>query len=190
MLDRHHTTTFAKRTPWTLFLSWFVLFWPKTLQDGRQWKFLLAVSARATKSSWCVMRFTCTSWGRCNATLQNLVATIGNILASEDAPGLAILFFRRLPHLGHIATIRHQAVQLSLVFMCSINQLSPGAYFLRRDFFPSIVAVRLPPALSYGTKTSVLFISSSNHPIQTNSLLKLPSCCRCWQTITSPMPPG
>jgi hypothetical protein len=27
--------------------------------------------------------------------------------------------------------------------MCSIGQLSPGAYFLRRDFFPSIVSVRL-----------------------------------------------
>lgn len=27
--------------------------------------------------------------------------------------------------------------------MCSIGQLSTGAYFLRRDFFPSIVSVRL-----------------------------------------------
>jgi hypothetical protein len=41
------------------------------------------------------------------------------------------------------AHLRHRALQLALIFMCSIGQLSPGAYFLRRDFFPSIASVRL-----------------------------------------------
>ncbi|KZT30822.1 hypothetical protein NEOLEDRAFT_1053272, partial [Neolentinus lepideus HHB14362 ss-1] len=36
------------------------------------------------------------------------------------------------------ASLRHQALQLAIIFMCSIGQLSPGAYFLRRDLFPSI----------------------------------------------------
>ena len=38
--------------------------------------------------------------------------------------------------------IRHQALQLALVFMCGVGQLSPGAYFLRKDLFPSLVLVR------------------------------------------------
>jgi len=36
---------------------------------------------------------------------------------------------------------RHQALQLALVFVCGVNQLSPGAYFLRRDLFPGMVSV-------------------------------------------------
>ena len=27
--------------------------------------------------------------------------------------------------------------------MCGVNQLSPGAYLLRKDLFPAIIAVRL-----------------------------------------------
>lgn len=38
--------------------------------------------------------------------------------------------------------IRHQALQAALIYMCGIGQLSPGAYFLRRDLFPSIAVVR------------------------------------------------
>lgn len=34
-------------------------------------------------------------------------------------------------------------LQLAIVFMCGVNQLSPGAYLLRKDLFPAIVAVRL-----------------------------------------------
>jgi hypothetical protein len=41
-----------------------------------------------------------------------------------------------------IATVRHQALQLALIFMCGVGQLSPGAYFLRVDLFPSLVLVR------------------------------------------------
>jgi hypothetical protein len=40
-----------------------------------------------------------------------------------------------------VVHLRHQAMQLALTFMCGISQLSPGAYFLRRDLFPAIAAV-------------------------------------------------
>lgn len=42
------------------------------------------------------------------------------------------------------ATIRHQVLQVALIYMCGVAQLSPGAYFLRRDLFPAIVTVRSP----------------------------------------------
>jgi hypothetical protein len=32
-------------------------------------------------------------------------------------------------------------LQLAIVFMCGINQLSPGAYLLRGDLFPTIISV-------------------------------------------------
>jgi hypothetical protein len=32
-------------------------------------------------------------------------------------------------------------LQLANVFMCGIGQMSPGAYLLQRDLFPSIVEV-------------------------------------------------
>lgn len=38
-------------------------------------------------------------------------------------------------------SLRHQVLQLAIVFTCSINQLSPGAYLLRRDLFPAIAKV-------------------------------------------------
>ena len=34
-------------------------------------------------------------------------------------------------------------LQLAIVFMCGVNQLSPGAYLLRKDLSLAIVAVRL-----------------------------------------------
>lgn len=40
-----------------------------------------------------------------------------------------------------LESLRHQVLQLAIVFTCSIGQLSPGAYLLRRDLFPSIVKV-------------------------------------------------
>ena len=34
---------------------------------------------------------------------------------------------------------RHRTLQLTLIFICGIKQLSPGAYLLRRDFYPPLV---------------------------------------------------
>lgn len=42
-----------------------------------------------------------------------------------------------------LEALRHQVLQLAVVFMCSISQLSPGAYFLRRDLFPCIAKVQI-----------------------------------------------
>ncbi|EIM92219.1 uncharacterized protein STEHIDRAFT_70825 [Stereum hirsutum FP-91666 SS1] len=58
------------------------------------------------------------------------VTTIDQILGDTTAP----------------ADIRHQVLQLAIIFMCGVNQLSPGAYFLRIDLFPSTVSVVLDPA--------------------------------------------
>lgn len=44
-----------------------------------------------------------------------------------------------------VASLRHQVLQVSLTYMCGVGQLSTGAYFLRRDFFPAIAAVRVCP---------------------------------------------
>jgi hypothetical protein len=42
-----------------------------------------------------------------------------------------------------LGSLRHQVLQLAVVFTCSIGQLSPGAYLLRRDLFPAIVKVQI-----------------------------------------------
>ncbi|KAI0734702.1 hypothetical protein C8Q72DRAFT_770467 [Fomitopsis betulina] len=41
--------------------------------------------------------------------------------------------------------LRHQVLQLAVIMMSGISQLSPGAYFLRRDLFPSIVTIITSP---------------------------------------------
>lgn len=40
--------------------------------------------------------------------------------------------------------LRHKILQLALTFMCAIAQLSPGAYFLQKDLYPSLVSVCCP----------------------------------------------
>lgn len=42
-----------------------------------------------------------------------------------------------------LVDLRHEVLQLAIVFMCGVNQLSPGAYLLRKDLSLAIVAVRL-----------------------------------------------
>ncbi|KAH9982834.1 hypothetical protein BGW80DRAFT_47909 [Lactifluus volemus] len=37
--------------------------------------------------------------------------------------------------------LRHEVLQLAIVFLCGINQLSPGAYLLRDDLFPAIISI-------------------------------------------------
>ncbi|KZT02439.1 DUF1741-domain-containing protein [Laetiporus sulphureus 93-53] len=38
-------------------------------------------------------------------------------------------------------SLKHQVLQLAVIFVSGISQLSPGAYFLRRDLFPCIVTI-------------------------------------------------
>jgi len=70
---------------------------------------------------------------------------VNDILADEAASGMPIAtskslfcYLLRNP----TASVRHLGLQSALVYMCSIGQLSPGAYFLRRNLFTSIVDVR------------------------------------------------
>ena len=42
---------------------------------------------------------------------------------------------------ARLASFRHQVLQLAVIFVCGVTQLSVGAYFLRRDLFPCIEAV-------------------------------------------------
>lgn len=44
-----------------------------------------------------------------------------------------------------VVDLKHQVLQLAVVFSCSISQLSPGAFLLRRDLFPAITSVRTTP---------------------------------------------
>ena len=39
------------------------------------------------------------------------------------------------------AVLRHRCLQAAVIYMCSIGQLSPGAYFLRQDLFGPIATV-------------------------------------------------
>jgi len=53
-----------------------------------------------------------------------------------------VLFFSLSIADNSSANIRHQVLQLALTYICGVSQLSTGAYFLRRDFFPPIISVR------------------------------------------------
>ena len=57
---------------------------------------------------------------------QELISTIAGCICDGAAtPGL-----------------KHAALQLALVLVAGLAQLSPGAYFLRTDLFPAVVDVR------------------------------------------------
>ncbi|KAJ7808228.1 hypothetical protein B0H14DRAFT_2870596 [Mycena olivaceomarginata] len=50
-------------------------------------------------------------------------------------------------------------LDLALIFMCGVGQLSPGAYFLRRDLFPSIVTFIKAPETEVFTFEAILLLS-------------------------------
>ncbi|KAH9836940.1 uncharacterized protein C8Q71DRAFT_796412 [Rhodofomes roseus] len=61
------------------------------------------------------------------------------------------------------APIRHQVLQLAVIFVSGISQLSPGAYFLRRDLFPCIVTIITSPETEQFTfEASVLLALLAN----------------------------
>ncbi|KAJ7597517.1 hypothetical protein C8J56DRAFT_321871 [Mycena floridula] len=55
-------------------------------------------------------------------------------------------------------SIRHQTIQLAVIFMCGVAQMSPGAYFLRRDLFPSIAAFIKSPDTERYTFEAILLL--------------------------------
>ncbi len=57
------------------------------------------------------------------------------------------------------ASNRHRALQLALIFMCSVNNLSPGAYFLRKDIFPALVIFIKSPGTGKFTFEALLLLA-------------------------------
>ncbi|KAJ7631175.1 hypothetical protein FB45DRAFT_917728 [Roridomyces roridus] len=78
-----------------------------------------------------------------DAVFTNFTALINESLANEDIP----------------VDIRHQVLQLALIFMCGVGQLSPGAYFLRRDLYPSIVSFIKAPETEIYTFEAILLLA-------------------------------
>ncbi|KAK0233651.1 hypothetical protein IW262DRAFT_1452216 [Armillaria fumosa] len=94
-------------------------------------------------SGWEVMEVFAGGVGNSDAFFMDLVAVIDDSLANASRS----------------ATTRHQILQLGLIFMCGISQLSPGAYFLRRNLFPSIVAFIKGSDTEQYTFEAVLFLA-------------------------------
>lgn len=61
------------------------------------------------------------------------------------------------------ASNRHLALQLALIFCSGVGQLSPGAYLLRKNLYPSIVCVSLSPSLAHGTFNVTLVYEITKH---------------------------
>jgi hypothetical protein len=62
-----------------------------------------------------------------------------------------------------LEALRHQVLQLAVVFTCSISQLSPGAYFLRRDLFPCIAKVQITISLSFDSLQRMMLLVTGHH---------------------------
>ncbi|KAI8990450.1 hypothetical protein BD414DRAFT_413658 [Trametes punicea] len=57
------------------------------------------------------------------------------------------------------AGLRHQVLQMAVIFVCGISQLSPGAYFLRHDLGPCIVTTITSPDTEQFTFEAVLLLA-------------------------------
>ncbi|KAJ7110039.1 hypothetical protein C8R44DRAFT_678676 [Mycena epipterygia] len=96
-----------------------------------------------TPTGWEVMEIMAGGVNQSDAIFTNLTGIINDSLPDADLP----------------ADIRHQVLQLALIFMCGVGQLSPGAYFLRRDLFPSIVSFIKAPETEIFTFEAILLLS-------------------------------
>ncbi|KAJ6575294.1 hypothetical protein B0H19DRAFT_1128072 [Mycena capillaripes] len=96
-----------------------------------------------TPTGWEVMEIMAGGVTQSDAIFTNLTGIINDSLPDPDLP----------------VEIRHQVLQFALIFMCGVGQLSPGAYFLRRDLFPSIVSFIKAPETEIYTFEAILLIS-------------------------------
>ncbi|KAH9997714.1 hypothetical protein BJV74DRAFT_826047 [Russula compacta] len=76
-------------------------------------------------AGWEVMELFAGEVNQSDKFFNEFTATIRTLLGDDSAP----------------VELRHEVLQLAVIFMCGINQLSPGAYLLRGDIFPSIISV-------------------------------------------------
>ncbi|KAG1783513.1 hypothetical protein EV702DRAFT_1053969 [Suillus placidus] len=94
-------------------------------------------------AGWEVMEIFANRVNEADRVFMEFVGMIADVLGDDDAP----------------EALRHQVLQLAVVFTCSISQLSPGAYFLRRDLFPCIAKVITSPDTQRFTFEASLLLS-------------------------------
>lgn len=94
-------------------------------------------------AGWEVMEIFADRVNEADRVFMEFVGMIADVLGDADAP----------------EALRHQVLQLAVVFTCSISQLSPGAYFLRRDLFPCIAKVITSPDTQRFTFEALLLLS-------------------------------
>ncbi|KAK7058391.1 hypothetical protein VNI00_002025 [Paramarasmius palmivorus] len=94
-----------------------------------------------------------------NLSGYEIMEIFAGVLVDSDSPGVFIHVPSKQFTKSPTATIRHQALQLALVFMCGVGQLSPGAYFLRTDLFPSLVTFIKNPSTSQYTFEAILLLA-------------------------------
>ncbi|KIK49428.1 hypothetical protein CY34DRAFT_69321 [Suillus luteus UH-Slu-Lm8-n1] len=94
-------------------------------------------------AGWEVMEIFANRVNEADRVFMEFVGMIADVLGDIDAP----------------EALRHQVLQLAVVFTCSISQLSPGAYFLRRDLFPCIAKVITSPDTQRFTFEASLLLS-------------------------------
>ncbi|KAF8846038.1 hypothetical protein BDN67DRAFT_12014 [Paxillus ammoniavirescens] len=94
-------------------------------------------------AGWEVMEIFAGGVNESDKVFMEFVEMIAQVLGDDRAP----------------ASIRHQALQLAVIYTCSINQLSPGAYLLRKDLFPSIVNLIKSPKTERFTFEATLLLS-------------------------------
>ncbi|KAF4623526.1 hypothetical protein D9613_002229 [Agrocybe pediades] len=94
-------------------------------------------------SGWETMEMLAGAVSQSDSVFSEFTETLDGVLGDTNAP----------------AAIRHQVLLLCISYMCGVAQLSTGAYFLRRDFFPSIVSVVKTPDTEQYTFEAVLFLA-------------------------------
>ncbi|KAG2367783.1 hypothetical protein BDR07DRAFT_1469429 [Suillus spraguei] len=94
-------------------------------------------------AGWEVMEIFANKVNEADRVFMEFVGMIADVLDDGDAP----------------EALRHQVLQLAVLFTCSISQLSPGAYFLRRDLFPCIAKVITSPDTQRFTFEASLLLS-------------------------------
>ncbi|RDX51061.1 DUF1741-domain-containing protein [Lentinus brumalis] len=81
--------------------------------------------------------------GGSDAVFQDLTAAIDETLSNTSVS----------------ASLRHEVLQLAVIFVCGISQLSPGAYFLRHDLFSCIVTTVTSPDTEQFTFEAILLLA-------------------------------
>ncbi|KAI5116918.1 hypothetical protein M0805_003991 [Coniferiporia weirii] len=94
-------------------------------------------------AGWEAMEVFAGSVGQSDSVFLNLTNTIEEVLMDDVTP----------------VDVKHQVLQLAVVFACSINQLSPGAYLLRGNLFSAIAKIIKSPETESFTFEAALFLS-------------------------------